>query len=103
VTDPASPYQAAADAAVQHLRDAAAGLRAAYDHPHHNPRLDNVEQQITNLISVIEPMPGWEESRAEHAARLVKAYRERTLDQVLPHESAVLLDQELARMDGGSA
>jgi hypothetical protein len=99
----ASPHQAAADEAVAHLQAALTALQAAYDHPHHSPRLDNVEAQIASLISVIEPMPGWEASRADHAARLMKAYRERTLDQVVPFEAGVLLDQELARQGNGGA
>jgi hypothetical protein len=92
--------QAHDDAAAQaadHLKAAIDVLREAYDHPHHDPRLDNIESQLTNLVSVIEVMPSQEDSRAEYASRLMAAYKTRTLDSHLPDHAERLLDQELAR------
>jgi uncharacterized heparinase superfamily protein len=89
----------AAKAAAEHLNAAVAALRAAYDHPHHRGRVENVEQQIRNLVSVIEHMPETEASRAEYAERMLAVHR--TMDPArlasLNHHDRELLAQELER------
>lgn len=95
---PQSPHAQATEAATGHLRDALSALQGTYGHPHHAGRLENIGQQITNLISILEPMPAFEASRADRAGHLVAKYRD---GKFIPHDhpdsDRELLAQELER------
>lgn len=106
-TEAAAPAKKApshADAtaqAIDHLNAAGKLLGEVYEHPHHAARVENVQTQLANLVSVLEAMPGQEESRADYAKRLLASHNRRTLAQdfgaVLPDHADRLLDQEIAR------
>jgi hypothetical protein len=100
VTQPtswASPHSEAAATAIKHLQDADAALRAAYDHPYHVDRLDNITSHLKNVGSVIEALPSQEESRADYAARLVEHHKAMKPIHDLPEEGKRLLAQELQK------
>jgi hypothetical protein len=92
-----SPHAQAAQEAADSLDHAAMILRDAYDHPHHFPRLEQVEQLITGLKGLVEGMPQEEVNREEFAGRLLKQYRDRSLPGALPQHADDLLRQELER------
>lgn len=86
-----SAHQAAASAAAEHLEAVSRVLRAAYDHPHFGDRLTMICSHLASLAAVIQHLPGEEASRADHEARVLKLYRERRLDQVIPeHDDRAL-------------
>ena len=85
-----SKHQAAADKANEHL-DAALAALAPYDHPHHADRLKAIGQHVASLKGWISALPGFEVSRADHEDRVMDAYRNRKLDQVIPeHDEQAL-------------
>lgn len=87
----------AAERAAGMLREAASLLRSGYGHPHHSPRLDQIEAHLANLASLISELPQAEDNRADYAKRLVEQYRTRQLPPHLPDHAELLLSQELER------
>jgi len=86
-----------ADQAIGHLNAAAGLLRKAYDHPHHNPRLEQIEQILTGVTALVQELPQAELQRADYAGRLLEQYKNRQLPAHLPDHAELLLSQELAR------
>lgn len=97
--DASSSHQAAASASVDHLKAAYELIARTYDHPHYADRVKMIGQHITSLIGVIDHMPGEEVSRADHAERVMKAYRNRELGTVIPQHDENALRWELERLD----
>ena len=93
-----SAHQEAATAAAGHLDAALSALQAAYDHPAHGDRLTAIAAHLATLKGWIERLPGEEDSRADHAARVMEAYRNRTVGPVIPDHDDRMLTWELERM-----
>jgi len=92
-----SPHQAAAKSALAHLDAAMADLRGVFDHPHHTPRLEQLESALAGVKGQVEPMAGFEESRADRAKTLMDQHMKRQLPPVIPSHDDELLAQELER------
>lgn len=92
-----SAHQEAATAAAAHLDQAVAALEAAYGHPHHGDRLAAVRAHAATLKGWIERLPSEEDSRADHASRVMTAYRNRQLGPTIPDHDDRALRWELER------
>lgn len=92
-----SRHKSAADEASAHLDAAVTALAGAYDHPHHADRLTAIGQHVATLKGWIETMPDFEDSRADHASRVMDAYRNMRLGPTVPDHDQAMIRQELER------